>query len=305
MADPISVMSQDGGHDSANGHLRLEAMRSWLVNGVHLVDRRRRFGQHGRARELLVDDRSEYGASERWQALASALHRHTVRGGLSELSPEERRVITLAYLEGRTNREIAAMLGVSVTTARRRLWAALQRLEAYITGTGVWLTALVLAVVAYATAHAARLGRWTTVAAHSSDKAQRLTATVAAGAVATATASVVAFNSFSAMPAGPSHATFAPYVSRPAVAAEASAPTGWQTVEPAIIKPAIEALVATTTSRASKVAPAAATPTNHGSNGCHGNPTNAPPTVPVGPRGSHAGAPVTYPGKGGCKALGG
>src|SRR5260370_15934754 len=114
-------------------------MRSWLARGVQLVDRRRRSGSHGRAREMLVAEQpATQNGSERWQALAAALHRHTVRGGLSELGPDQRRVITLAYLEGRTNREIAAMLGVSVTTVRRRLWIALGLLEAYLGPTGGW-----------------------------------------------------------------------------------------------------------------------------------------------------------------------
>jgi hypothetical protein len=37
--------------------------------------------------------------------------------------------------------------------------------------------------------------------------------------------------------------------------------------------------------------------------GCGGNPTSAPPPVPVGSPGGHpTGAPVTHPGPGGCKA---
>jgi hypothetical protein len=37
-----------------------------------------------------------------------------------------------------------------------------------------------------------------------------------------------------------------------------------------------------------------------GSRGCHGNPTNAPPSVPVGRH--SGGSPVIHPGKGGCHA---
>jgi hypothetical protein len=71
---------------------RLNAMRSWLVSGVHVfvVDPRRRFGRHGRTRELLVVERpTQHEASERWQTLAAALHRHTVRDGLARLSAGE------------------------------------------------------------------------------------------------------------------------------------------------------------------------------------------------------------------------
>ena len=126
--------------DSGNGHDALDSVRSWLASGAQMVDRRRRFGDHGRTRKLLVVDPSARpNASERWHSTTSALQRHTVGGALSELEPEHRRVITLAYLEGQTNRQIAATLGVSVTTARRRLWAALERLELYVSAAGAWL----------------------------------------------------------------------------------------------------------------------------------------------------------------------
>src|SRR4029077_20973911 len=122
--EAVSVESEEGG--------RMNAMRSWLVSGVHVfvVDPRGRFGRHGRTRELLVVERpTHHESSERWQTLAAALHRHTVRDRLAQLSAAERRVITLAYLEGQTNREIAAMLGVSVSTVRRRLMVALEHLD--------------------------------------------------------------------------------------------------------------------------------------------------------------------------------
>src|SRR6266699_772565 len=156
----------------------LDAMRSWLVSGVHFVDPRRRFGSHGRARELLVaaDRPVSQNASERWQGLAAALHRHTVRSGLSELRPDERHVITLAYLEGRTNREIATLLGGSVTTVQRRLLYALGRLEAYIGRTGVWLSALLLVAAAYAIRPLTHGVRLVNAAAASPERAQKLAA---------------------------------------------------------------------------------------------------------------------------------
>jgi len=76
--------------------------------------------------------------------LASALNRHTIEGGLSQLSSEERRLITLAYQEGRTNREIAVMLGISISTVARRLSAALERLDRYVHRAGAWISTIVL-----------------------------------------------------------------------------------------------------------------------------------------------------------------
>ena len=295
MAVPYDAAS--GGPEPENGHQTLDAMRSWLVNGVQLVDRRRRLGSHGRARELLVVDRpTRSGASERWETLAAALHRHTVRGGLSKLSPEERRVISLAYLEGRTNREIAAILGVSVTTARRRLLVALERLEDYLGRTGGWLSVLIVAFLAYAVNQVTRLGEVVTTAAGSADRAQRVAETMTAGAVAAAAVGMVAFTYGSGAPSKPSSATAAPLIAQTAVGAF---PSGSPDAIPFSIRSEGGVATSGTTVVASSSSPSA----SHPNNGCDGNPTSAPPHVPVGPRSGHPrGAPVTHPSAGGCRA---
>src|SRR3989442_12095065 len=159
----------------------MDILRTWLATGVHkfTVDPRRRLGGHGSARQVVAGDRqSGQAPSGAWSGLASALDRHTVRSGMAELSPEERRVVTLAYLEGRSNREIALILGVSVSTVRRRLWAALGRLESYIFGTGTWLSAILLVGVGYVVDRASRLTRSVQVVG-AGDWAHKLTATVA------------------------------------------------------------------------------------------------------------------------------
>ncbi len=283
-------------HEPTSDHPGIDAMRSWLVNGVHLVDRRRRFGSHGRARELLVLDRpGTQNASERWQALAAALHRHTVRGGLSELGPDERRVITLAYLEGRTNREIAAMLGVSVATVRRRLWIALGLLEAYIGRTGVWLSALILVAATSALRPATRVGQWVNTAAGSSDRAQRLATTLTAGAMSAAVLGVVALTSDSTVPSKSPPAVRAPSIAQTNAAAPNVASVGSHVPPPSSVQPniVVEDTTASDTNPRSE---------SHHNNGCDGNPTSAPPAVPVG---SHStGAPVTHPDAGGCRTKG-
>src|SRR5438874_2709647 len=123
------------------------------TNGEHKVaaDSRRRLGGHSLIRRLLVGATgSAPRTSGRWQALASALNRHTIEGGLSKLSPDDRRLITLAYKQGRTNREIAMMLGISISTVARRLSAALERLDRYVHRAGAWISTIVLLGVAYA-----------------------------------------------------------------------------------------------------------------------------------------------------------
>ncbi len=271
--------------DSGNGHDALDSVRSWLASGAQMVDRRRRFGDHGRTRKLLVVDPSARpNASERWHSTTSALQRHTVGGALSELEPEHRRVITLAYLEGQTNRQIAATLGVSVTTARRRLWAALERLELYVSAAGAWLAGLLVGFSVYVLSRLAKL-------TEPANTAQRVAATVTVGALAAAAVGVIyVLPSISA----PLHAS-------PKAAAPAA--PGFQVIFPAanisaphsVAQPDQQVL-----GNAVKKADAA-TGTNHSSNGCHGNLTGAAPTVPVGRHGYHPAGPPVNPLKGGCK----
>src|SRR5437879_3665868 len=298
-SDPMSLIPPDGRPETASSEpdeattdpLGLDAMRSWLVSGVQFVDPRRRFGSHGRARELLVaDPQVDPAASRRWQGLAAALHRHTVRGGLSELRPDERQVITLAYLEGRTNREIAALLGVSITTVQRRLLFALGRLEAYIGRTGVWLSALLLVAAAYAMRPVAHVGRLANVAAASPDRAQRHASTLTAGAMSAAVLGVVAFTSDSSMLSRAPHSDTAPSVAQtnaalPPIVSIASQLSPPESAQLAIV---IEATIPATDT---KTIDSPATARHHGK-GCGHH------TVPVGPRGGATGPP------GGCRATG-
>jgi DNA-directed RNA polymerase specialized sigma24 family protein len=175
-------------------HPPSDAIRSWLARGIHTfaVDPRRRLGNHGGARRLLAADRASVNtAPGAWRELVSALQRHTMHSGLAQLSAEERQVITLAYLEGRTNRQIAAMLGVSVSTVRRRLWAGLGRLDEYVRRTGTWISAALLWGLAYVIGRTARQGRLAN-AVSSADWPHRLAATLAAGSMTVAAVSLVA-----------------------------------------------------------------------------------------------------------------
>lgn len=284
-------------HEAPASQARMDAVRSWLATGMHTfaIDPRRRRGQHRRARQLLADDRrSGSPTSGSWQSLASALDRHTVRGGMSELSPDERKVITLAYLEGRTNREIAAMLGVSVSTVRRRLWAALKRLDLYISRTGTWLSAILVASAAYVLGRLTRLtgtGDWT----------QKLVSTVAV----TATVAAVGLAAVSPDSVHPGRSPAA----TPSQAATTNSSLGlvigapWQTLN---LGPAQEGTIITATLANGAIPPglsallSATPPQLPGIRGCHGNPTSAAPPTPVGLH--SGGSPVSHPGKGGCHA---
>src|ERR1700730_8140249 len=182
----------------------MDALRLWLAGSIHkfAVDRRRRCGGHGRARQVLTEDRPPLPASPgTWHSLASTLDRHTVLGGMTELSAEERRVITLAYLEGLTNREIAAEQGVSVSTVRRHLQRALKQLDAYMKRTGSWLSALVVLAAGYSGAAATKVGRSASVVEWA-DWTNKLASTAAVGAVAAAAIGVTAISPDSTRPHG-------------------------------------------------------------------------------------------------------
>ena len=293
-------------YELVGGPARLDALRSWLVSGIHLfvVDPRRRFGDHGRAKELLiVDSREPQGASDQWHKLAAAFHRQTIRGGLAQLSPEERRLVTLAYLEGRTNRQIATAMGVSISTVQRRLGVALERLEAYISRSGAWLSSVVLVVAGYAAVRAAALGRSTASFIGTAAHAQKVAATLAVGALSAAAVGLVGVIPDSAAPESTQAAT-SPFIV-PATESAQILGSGPDAPRPGM--PAQHRPDAATGSGGNAEAPALETtpPVTvalRSSNGCHGNPTNAPPPVPVGSEGAHrTGSPVTHPTAGGCR----
>ena len=275
------------------------------TNGEHKVaaDSRRRLGGHSLIRRLLVGATgSAPRTSGRWQALASALNRHTIEGGLSKLSPDDRRLITLAYKQGRTNREIAMMLGISISTVARRLSAALERLDRYVHRAGAWISTIVLLGVAYTygrSSTAVRAGR----AVGSGSWQGSGTWATAIGAVATVAIVLIA--------ASPDSRLIAP-------SSPAPAHLGTATFLPGLLPP-----VSDVSSIGLKApAPPSGRPEatggagqqagdqsdgeqqgsgTQGSHGCHGNPTSAPPPVPVGsPTGHPTGAPVTHPTAGGC-----
>jgi hypothetical protein len=287
---------------------RPNAMRSWLVSGVHLflVDPRRRFGSHGRTRELLVVEQPvRHEASERWQTLAAALHRHTVRDGLDRLSAAERRIITLAYLEGRTNREIAAMLGVSMSTVRRRLQVAVEHLDIFLRRSGAWLAALALAALTYLNGQMARGARW--AGSSVGDRTHLAAATLAVGALGVAVVGFVALPQHAAPNAGSPTAVAPNFHLTTGVP---SLPSGPLTVAAEVVPDTAPGVIVAKNAGSNSGNTQSDGKTSDGktsdgktSNGCHGNPTNAPPPTPVGPRGQHpTGPPVTHPGPGDCRA---
>lgn len=195
--DQTHGAGDDAGSMASADRAPNDAMRSWLARGIHTfgVDPRR-LGGRGHARRVLGEDRRSAVPAGGWRELASALQRHTLHNALTRLSAAERQIVTLAYLEGRTNRQIAASLGVSVSTVRRRLWFALEHLDDYVRRTGTWVSSVVLLGLVYVIDRSMRLGRFANPAA-ATDWPHKLAATVAVGAVAVAGVTLAATTLYS------------------------------------------------------------------------------------------------------------
>jgi DNA-binding CsgD family transcriptional regulator len=258
-----------------------------------VADSRRRLGGHSRARQFLVTELGNAAAAGGvWRGLVSALQRHAVENAIVELSPEDKEVLTLAYLQGQTNSQIAARLNVSSSTVRRRLSVALARLEARARRSGAWISSIATAAFLQIVEQVAKVGR-VAGAIRPADWSTGLTGALTAGALVAVGVSLLVPDHHASTveraraPAAVQIAGLPQAVGHPSKSPSASVPAG----------PSVAAV-----SRASTGANGtSATNAPDADKGCGGNPTNAPPVVPVGPR-AHppAGAPVTHPSAGGC-----
>lgn len=269
--------------------------RSRAVHGVP-ADPRRRLGHHAEARRFLAEDGGR--ASDEpgvWDGLLTALRRHTIQASLATLAASQRQVLHMAFLEGRTNREIAAILSISRSTVRRRIVLALAQLDDQIGRAGTWASTLLLLLLAIAAGRARFVGR--SVNALRATPAGNMLLTTAAGAAAGAV-------------------VFGAIVSNQAAAAGDHGPTRSSTQVTAgapFLVLARDPSISTTGGGPSAVphgnSPGAGTGAGTSGHanagldpGCDGNPTSAPPTTPVGSRTAHGSgaSPVTHPQAGGC-----
>jgi hypothetical protein len=172
------------------------------------------------------------------------------------------------------------------------LWAALKRLDHYISRTGTWLSALLVFSAAYV------LGRLTRVAG-TRDWTQKLVSTAAVTATVAAV-SLAAVSPDSVHPGkSPAGAPALSTAAGPGLSV-AIAPFE-RTLD---LGPAQQASIITANLSHQgadlRVPVTAGPPQLPGVQGCHGNPTSAAPPTPVGLH--SGGSPVSHPGKGGCQA---
>jgi len=266
------------------------SLRLWLVRGSHAfaVNRRRGRGRNGHARQLLVADAGWLpGDHSGWRGLVTALQRHTVLNALAQLHRSDRLILTMAYLQGHTNLEIARMLHVSARTVSRRLSTALARLEENARNAGIWIASVVLVALGFLSRSQERA-----MGVVRSVQWQQAAVVVAAG---TAVA-VIGLAASPTEPGAPAQ-TFAP-AGRSIAIAPPFTDTTSAPPAPAIVPVTPAPRPATTATQAHESsAPTASSATT----GCSSNPTDAAPTVPVGSPAQHpTGAPVTHPTAGGC-----
>jgi sigma-70-like protein len=179
----------------------------------------------------------------------------------------------MAYLQGHTNREIAAMLGVSVSTVRRRISAALARLDEYVRQARIWVASV--AVVAFAHVRATR---WP-------------------GGVPTAAAATATVVALGVAGAAPDFLDSKQGTNPP--------PAAVQSIGRVLAAPTITLIVSgnpvATGVQLHKDSKALTADADKIDKNCSGKPTNAPPPVPVGPRGPRPHLPpVSHP-AGGCR----
>jgi RNA polymerase sigma-70 factor, ECF subfamily len=111
---------------------------SWLLSITHnlaIDEVRRRQRRPQRADSVDIADvlQQEVDESANVEEAAEATElRERIQGAMRQLPDAQRRVIELAYFEGLTQREIAAMLEEPLGTIKTRMRLAMQKLKEYL-----------------------------------------------------------------------------------------------------------------------------------------------------------------------------
>jgi len=132
VADVIQSVFLDVWRRAARYDIALGTVASWLLAVTHhrAVDYVRREEQHRRRRVL---------AAPFWQEASTEIdpammvlrtaEQQRVAGALAELAPKQREVLVLAYYGGRTQRQIADLLGTPLGTVKSRARDGLRQLR--------------------------------------------------------------------------------------------------------------------------------------------------------------------------------
>jgi RNA polymerase sigma factor (sigma-70 family) len=119
------------------------SLRTWLITAVRnrSIDHLRGRGAHERRELELQPDLAEHAArSDPWREVSMALERMAVREAVGSLPSEQRQAVQLAYFGGYSQREIADMTQVPLSTVKGRMRLALEKLNSYLQGRGLYPT---------------------------------------------------------------------------------------------------------------------------------------------------------------------
>jgi RNA polymerase sigma factor (sigma-70 family) len=125
---------------AASFDARRGSLRTWLLTSVRnrSIDYLRGRGAHERQELELQPALVEVGArSDPWREVSLSLERSAVREAMSNLPAEQRQAVELAYFGGYSQREIADMTSVPLSTVKGRMRLALEKLSSYLQGRGL------------------------------------------------------------------------------------------------------------------------------------------------------------------------
>jgi RNA polymerase sigma factor (sigma-70 family) len=125
---------------AASFDVRRGSLRAWLLTSVRnrAIDHLRGRGAHERRELELQPALAEVGTrSDPWREVSLSLERSAVREAMGSLPAEQRQAVELAYFAGYSNREIADMTSVPLSTVKGRMRLALEKLSSYLQGRGL------------------------------------------------------------------------------------------------------------------------------------------------------------------------
>jgi RNA polymerase sigma-70 factor (ECF subfamily) len=130
----LKIWTNAGGFDPKRGSLR-----TWLITAVRnrSIDYLRGRGAHERQEQELMPELTESHTSDPWREVSLALERMAVRQAVGSLPAEQRQTVQLAYFGGYSQREIADMTKVPLSTVKGRMRLALEKLSSYLQGRGL------------------------------------------------------------------------------------------------------------------------------------------------------------------------
>jgi RNA polymerase sigma factor (sigma-70 family) len=125
---------------AASFDVRRGSLRTWLLTSVRnrSIDYLRGRGAHERQELELQPALAEVGPrADPWREVSLSLERSAVREAMGSLPAEQRQAVELAYFGGYSQREIADMTSVPISTVKGRMRLALEKLSSYLQGRGL------------------------------------------------------------------------------------------------------------------------------------------------------------------------